>query len=311
MKHITPIQSNKSNSTEIRYAATVGLFDGVHAGHRFLIEELKQAASARGLKTLIITFANHPQSLFNPSFEPQWIATLEEKITLLKQTGVDEVIALDFTQAVADLTAESFIQTMLFQQYKVSFLLVGHDHRFGKNRTDAFPEYVNYGKAVGMEVQQAKRWETANYHQISSTTIRKALAVGDINTANVLLTYPYSFSGKVISGYKVGRKIGFPTANLQVLDPHKIIPALGVYMVDILWKNQSYRGMMNIGKRPTIDNSNHISIEVHILDFNQDIYHDVLQVKFLKKIRDEQKFESIEALIKQLHKDRDFVRKNS
>ncbi len=296
-----------STVSDSRFAATVGFFDGLHTGHRFLLKELKIKAKKRGLKTMVVTFKEHPQITLNKNFKPQLLTSHKEKLAYLKEIGIDEIIDLDFTHDIANFTAEQFIKNILFKNLHVHFLLVGHDHRFGKDRTEGFLEYQNYGKEIGIEVQQASRYSTNKLQSISSTDIRKALKIGEIEKANALLGRPYSFTGQVIGGFKVGRKIGFPTANLKLNEPNKLIPPIAVYAVEIEWKNQVYKGMMNIGKRPTINNSTDISLEVHIIDFNQDIYDQNLKVSFLKKIREEQKFNSIDELISQLKLDKEFV----
>jgi riboflavin kinase/FMN adenylyltransferase len=284
--------------------ATVGFFDGVHAGHRFLIDELKAIAKAQNLKSIVFTFAIHPRKVLDPDFKPDLINTLAEKVALLESTGIDTCIVLDFTPEMAKLSAYEFIKTVLSEKYHVKTLLVGHDHRFGHNRTDGFAEYKKYGESLGMTVIEAKRYFTTEFSRISSSEVRLALERGEVERANKLLTYPYSLQGKVMNGFKVGRKIGFPTANLSPNDPAKIVPAHGVYAVRVHWNGNVYKGMMNIGTRPTLDNGYHTSLEVHILDFSQDIYNQTITVEFIQKIRDEQKFNGIEALIEQLKKDR-------
>lgn len=291
------------------YAATVGFFDGVHAGHRFLIEELKSTARERNLLSKIITFSMHPRKVLHADFQPQLLTTLDEKLGLLQQTGVDEVVVLDFNREMAMLSAEDFIQQVLSKEQNVQCLLVGHDHRFGRNRADGFTEYVASGAAIGMEVVQAKRYTTDQFKHISSSEIRNALEDGNIIKATQLLNYRYGFYGYVVNGYQVGRKIGFPTANLKAVDPNKLIPGIGVYAVDVTYKNNTYRGMMNIGNRPTFDQDGNRSIEVHILDFDEDIYHQELHIRFVAKIRDERKFSSIDELINQLNIDRQQVMK--
>ncbi|MEI6752532.1 MAG: bifunctional riboflavin kinase/FAD synthetase [Paludibacter sp.] len=291
----------------MNYVATVGFFDGVHAGHRFLIEELKVLAKARNLQSLVITFNTHPRKVLNSDYQPQLLTTLSEKLEQLESTGIDRCVVLDFTPELAQLSAFDFLKTILKEQYHVKTLLVGHDHRFGHNRADGFAEYKHYGEMLGMEVVQAGRYKTAEDRHVSSSNIRLAIEQGDINHANKLLTYPYAFRGKVIDGFKVGRKIGFPTANLQPLDADKLIPPFGVYAVRVYHNESLYKGMMNIGTRPTLNNSYHTSLEVHILDFNMDIYNQIIKVEFLSKIRDEQKFNSVDELIAQLKIDRKIV----
>lgn len=298
--------SNVTNVVQ-KYAATVGFFDGVHAGHRFLIEELKKEAKQRGLLSMVITFKLHPRKVLHNSYQPELLCTPDEKIQLLNSTGVDHVTELDFSPEMARLSAYEFMSQVLARELNVSFLLVGHDHRFGHNREDGFTEYVQYGKQTGMEVIQANRYSTGTMKHISSSEIRIALKKGDIETANNLLTTPYSFTGYVINGFKVGRKIGFPTANLKPIHPDKLIPGTGVYAVIVEWNQVFYKAMMNIGRRPTLDNGMDISLEVHIIDFSEEIYHQKIKIQFLSKIRDEKKFDSIDQLIIQLKKDREYV----
>ncbi len=296
-----------TNVVKKNYAATVGFFDGVHMGHRFLIAELKKEAAKRGLKSMVITFKVHPRKVLHAAYLPQLLTTAEEKLEQLKSTGVDEVVELDFTVEMAQLTAAEFIRQVLAEQLGVKLLLVGHDHRFGRNREEGFPEYAAYGRQNGMEVIQATRYSTEQFNHISSSEVRNALISGDIERANTLLTYPYAFTGYVVTGFQVGKKIGFPTANLNPVEPDKLIPGIGVYAVLIDWKGNSYKGMMNIGRRPTLDNGDAVSLEVHIINFDADIYHQQLKVTFIRKIRDEKKFNSVDALIEQLKMDRDVV----
>src|ERR1035437_2819989 len=287
--------------------AIVGFFDGVHSGHRFLIEKLKSLARERNLRSMIITFGVHPRKVLNSDFQPMLLNTLDEKNEHLESTKVDEIIVLDFSVEMAQLSAYEFLDIILKQQFNVKTLLVGHDHRFGHNRTDGFPEYKKYGEMLGMEVIQAQPYKTPEDNHISSSEIRLALQRGEIERANRLLGYSYSIQGKVITGFKVGRRIDFPTANLQVLDADKLIPPLGVYAVRVYHNKTVYKGMMNIGTRPTLATDAHISLEVNIFDFNKDIYNQTIKVEFIKKIRDEQKFNGVDELIEQLKHDREVV----
>lgn len=287
--------------------ATVGFFDGVHAGHRFLIRELKEIAQAGNLKSVVITFSEHPRKVLDTGFQPELLSTLPEKLALLESTGIDTCIVLDFTPEMARLSAFDFLKDILRDKYNVRSLLVGHDHRFGHNRQDGFPEYKQYGDALGMQVIQASRFSTSENQHISSSEIRLALHRGDIATANCILAGPYSFIGKVVGGFKIGRKIGFPTANLVADEQAKLIPSFGVYAVRVHWNNCVYKGMMNIGTRPTLDNGLHTSIEVHIINFDEDIYNQTVRVEFIQKIRDEQKFNGVDELTEQLRKDKEAV----
>jgi len=287
--------------------ATVGFFDGVHAGHRFLIDELKAIAKAQNKRSVVITFATHPRMVLDAAFKPELLNTLPEKIALLESTGIDSCVVLEFTAEMAKLSAYEFIKTVLWEKYKVSTLLVGHDHRFGHNRTDGFAEYKKYGESLGMTVIKEKQYVTDEFTNICSSEVRVALLRGEIETANKMLTYHYSLQGKVMNGFKIGRKIGFPTANLSPNDPEKIVPPHGVYAVRVHWNKRIYKGMMNIGTRPTLENGLHTSLEVHILDFDEDIYNQTIEIEFIQKIRDEQKFNGIDALIEQLKKDKQEV----
>jgi riboflavin kinase/FMN adenylyltransferase len=287
--------------------ATVGFFDGLHIGHRFLIDELKTIASARNKKSVVVTFSTHPRKVLHADFQPQLLTTLSEKLLQLESTGIDACIVLDFTIEMAKLSAYEFLKTYLFEQFNVQVLLVGHDHRFGHNRTEGIAEYQQYGKELGLEVIEAEYYATETDRHISSSTIRTALMNGDIEHANRLLTYEYTLMGVVVDGFRVGRKIGFPTANVKSEEPEKLIPAIGVYAVRVKWKNQFYKGMMNIGNRPTMENGENVSIEVHIIDFDADIYQETIKIDFIRKIRDEKKFNTVEELVEQLHKDKQNV----
>ena len=289
--------------------ATVGFFDGLHAGHRALINELKTLAALNSQKSILFTFATHPRQVLNPEFQPDLLTTLSEKLKQLETTGIDVCVVLEFNAAMAKLSAFDFIKTVLKEQYNVSTLLIGHDHRFGHNRNDGFAEYQQFGKELNVDVIQAKRFTTATDAQISSSQIRFALLNGDIEQSNRLLTYPYSIQGKVVEGFKMGRKIGFPTANIVLDNKNKIIPTIGVYAVMVYWNKQSYKGMLNIGVRPTLNNGKNISIEAHLFDFNQDIYNESIELEFIQKIRDEVKFDGLDKLIEQLGKDEVTARK--
>ncbi len=292
----------------MNYVATVGFFDGVHTGHQFLIEELKALARVKNQKSLVITFNTHPRKVLNSDFQPMLLNTLDEKKEHIELTHVDKIIVLDFTVEMAQLSAYDFLKTVLLKQFSVSTLLVGHDHRFGYNRADGFLEYKQYGEKLGIEVIQAQPYSTPEDDHISSSEIRLALQRSEIVSANRLLGYTYSIQGKVITGFKMGRKIGFPTANLYVIDSDKLIPPQGVYAVRIYWNENRYSGMMNIGTRPTLANDNQLSLEVNIFDFDTDIYNQIIKVEFLKKIRDEHKFNEINELIEQLKKDREIAK---
>ena len=287
--------------------ATLGFFDGVHSGHRFLLNELIKTAHDEHKIAVVVTFDTHPRKVLNADFQPKLLTTLEEKTDLLDDVGIDACVVLNFTKEVSALSAYDFLKTILYEKLHVHTLLVGHDHRFGHNRAEGFAEYAAYGQELGINVIQAAKYETGEYHHISSSTIRNALHEGNIRLANELLTYSYIFSGKVIGGFQVGRKIGFPTANLQTEDKGKIIPGIGVYAVRVHLNNKQYKGMMNIGNRPTLQSDGETSLEVNIIDFEGDIYNRTLKIEFIDKIRDEMKFKSVQDLTEQLEKDRETV----
>lgn len=284
--------------------ATVGFFDGVHRGHHFLIDNLKAKAASLGLKSLVVTFAVHPRKVLQSDFQPMLLSSMHEKLQQLSSTGVDACVLLDFSRNMANLTAQQFLKTVLFDHYQVRALLVGHDHRFGRNRAEDFDDYERYGKQMGMEVIKAERFYTTEFPHISSSDVRKALQDGDVQTAANILTYPYGFSGHVINGFHVGRKIGFPTANIKPDEPDKMIPALGVYEVIVNIDGERHQGMMNIGYRPTLENGQNISLEVHIFNFNRDIYNTRVEISFVRRIRHEKKFNSVDELIIQLEADK-------
>ena len=283
--------------------ATIGFFDGVHLGHRFLIQQVKMAASQTGWQSSIITFPVHPRQVIQSEFQPQLISSPEEKIELLATTGIDNCILLPFTRELSLLTAWEFMQ-LLYEKYYVRMLVIGYDHRFGHNRAETFEDYCRYGRELGIHIMQATAY-TQEQDKVSSSAIRRALLAGDVSTAKKYLGYHYFLEGTVVDGYKVGRKIGFPTANLQVDFPNKLIPSVGVYAVFVHVNGQKYKGMLNIGHRPTINNGNDLSIEVHILDFQGDIYHQKIRIELVDFLRPEMKFNSIDELISQMQKDKE------
>ena len=283
--------------------ATIGFFDGVHLGHRYLINQVKIAASQCGWCSSIITFPIHPRQVIQSDYQPQLLSSPEEKIELLSQTGVDNCILLPFTRELSKLTAWEFMQ-LLYEQYKVRMLVIGYDHRFGHNRAETFEDYCRYGRELGIHIMQATAY-TQEQDKVSSSAIRRALLSGDVMTAHKYMGYNYFLEGTVVSGYQVGRKIGFPTANLRVDFPYKLIPSIGVYAVRVQVADQQWKGMLSIGYRPTINNGNDLSIEVHILDFQGDIYNQKMRLEFIEFLRPEIKFDSVDELIAQMHQDKE------
>ena len=286
--------------------ATMGFFDGVHVGHRFLIQEMRKIAHDRQLPSAVITFSEHPRAVLHADYQPKLINSYEEKIQQLATTGVDYCIVLDFTIELSMLSAKKFISNILSKSIHVKTLLIGYDHRFGHDRTDGFEQYTIYGAESGMEVMRAPAFDEGNT-AVSSSEVRKLILTGDVERVAHLLTYPYTLKGHIVSGYKVGRTLGFPTANIQVDEPFKVIPAIGVYAVWVKVANQTHKGMLYIGNRPTLNNGNNISLEVNILDFNEDIYNDPIEVSFIYYVRGDIKFNSLDELKAQLENDRTHV----
>ena len=288
--------------------ATIGFFDGVHRGHRYLIEQVCAVAAGRGLASSVVTFPVHPRKVMQADYHPKLLTTCDEKVSLLAKTGVDYCMMLDFTPEIARLSAREFM-SILKDRYQIQALVVGYDHRFGHNRAEGFEEYVKYGKDLGIEIIHAPEFVT-DLGPVSSSIIRKYLLQDDVCTANRLLSYPYTLHGNVVKGFQVGRKIGFPTANLNIDYPDKLIPANGVYAVRIgIPDGKHYGGMLNIGHRPTLNRPNDYSIEVNIFDFSEDLYGKTLSVELIEYVRTEKTFADIKALQSQLVKDKETIRK--
>lgn len=287
--------------------ATIGFFDGVHVGHRFLIKELQDWGKELNMPSAVITFPEHPRQVLHSDYRPKLLDTFQEKMERLETTGIDYCIALDFTYELSLYSAADFIR-LLAEEYHVKGLLIGYDHRFGHDRSDGFEQYGEYGGQVGMEVRKASPYDEGNI-RVSSSEIRRLLQEGKVEMANALLTYPYQLRGRIVSGYKVGRTIGFPTANIEVDSPYKLLPKVGVYAVWVELLGKRYKGMLYIGKRPTLQNGDNLTIEVNILGFSGNAYNDEITVSFVYAVREDKTFESVEALREQLERDRQTVDK--
>lgn len=287
--------------------ATIGFFDGVHRGHQFLISRLVESARQDGLASTIITFDQHPRKVLQSDYQPELLSTLDSKLLLLSKTEVDYAVVLHFDKELAALSAREFMQRVLHDQLHVKKLFIGYDHRFGHNRTETFEDYVRYGKEMGMEVVQNQAFALNDIH-VSSSVIRSFLREGEVELANQCLGFPYTIIGKVVNGYHEGRKLGFPTANLDISHFGQMIPAPGVYAVKVRLENTVVwkKGMMNVGTRPTFDGKQ-ITLETHIFQFDGDIYDQLLLVSFMHRIRGERKFDSPEELAAQLKKDEQAV----
>jgi riboflavin kinase/FMN adenylyltransferase len=284
---------------------TIGTFDGVHLGNREVISELKRISALSGGDSVVFTFDPHPRIVVSPQEDSlRLLSTKEEKISLMEKIGIDHLVIYPFTIEFSKLSYNEFVSTILVGKMKISSLVVGYDHRFGEGRKGDFNSLELLSKSLNFKVEQLSQLLVDN-KVVSSSKIRSALEAGDISKANHFLGYYYTLSGKVIEGMRLGRKIGFPTANIVASDRHKLVPADGVYAVLVETGGKVYQGMLNIGIRPTVNyNANHKSIEVHIFDFDSDIYNSEITLFFIEKIRDEQKFASIDELRLQLIKDR-------
>lgn len=296
-----------------RYAATIGFFDGVHLGHRYVLEQLRSEANRRGLGTMVITFDEHPRRVLGKSDAPALLTDNAEKLQLLTDCGIDACALLHFSPKMAHLSAADFMRDYLRDALSVEVLLIGYDHHFGKPAPgEGFAQYAAYGAQLGIEVLQAQAFSPisthSSHHHYSSSAVRKLLEQGDVRGAAALLGRPYALSGVVVDGRKNGRDMGFPTANLVVSNTQKLIPRSGVYATRVVMDGATYPAMTNIGTRPTLDNGSDVSIETHILDFNGDLYGQSLTLQFIYRLRDEMRFENLDALIRQLHTDAEKAR---
>jgi len=303
------ILSDNHVLTDTDTVITVGTFDGIHLGHKSIIQKLTETARKRNCKSVVFTFNNHPRNVLQSDKWLKLITTIQERNTLLSQMGVDYIYIQDFTKSFSQLTGSAFIQSMLIEKLNLKHLIVGYDHHFGRDRLGDINTIKNIGLVSGFDVSKVEPLEIGNI-KVSSSKIRKALESGDIHIANQLLGYDFFITGTIIQGNKLGREIGYPTANVKITDSLKLVPATGVYAVEAIVKNQNYIGMMNIGFRPTVtENSSASSIEIHLIDFEGDIYESDITVMFKLKIRNEKKFESITDLQAQLAKDKEYVKR--
>lgn len=288
---------------------TIGMFDGVHTGHRQLLRQLTDKAKELGGEAVVITFWPHPRMVLNQDADQlRFLTSPEERTKLFSQLGIDHLLLVPFTTELANLTAEEFIKQFLVDQVGIRHLLVGYNHRFGKGRQHSFEEYQQFAEKYGFSISMVEAVLTEGL-KTSSTDIRNHLLKGDVVNANKILGYPFTITGRVVGGQQLGRRIGYPTANIQVEEPYKLIPPDGVYACYIKVEGKRFGGMLNIGFRPTINhNVDHRSLEVHIFDFNRDIYSEEVELEFVKRVRDEQKFPNLEALKSQLKSDEATIR---
>lgn len=288
-------------NTERKAVITIGTFDGVHIGHQKIIEQLNALKTEKSEVSMILTFFPHPRRVLDQSNDIKMLTTMEEKVELLENFGLDHLIVEPFTPEFSRLTALEFVRDILVNRLSLKKLVIGYDHHFGKNREGNFEQLTEFGELYGFEVIEIPA-QTVESVSVSSTKIRRAIEAGEMNTANSYLGYPYRLTGEIVKGQGLGRKLNFPTVNLRVEEDYKLLPKKGVYAVQTQLKNREILGMMNIGYRPTVGGDGR-TIEIHLLDFNGDLYGQRLRIDILVRLRNEQKFESIEALKAQLRKD--------
>lgn len=303
MKTIHGIENFPASEGSI---VTIGTFDGVHLGHQQILKQLIDTSQQSKLKSVLLTFFPHPRMVLQPDISMHLIQTIEEREKALRKTGLDYLVIHPFSEKFSRLSADDYVKQILVDKLNVRKVVVGYDHRFGRNRTASLEDMYNYADIYDFEVIEidAKKIKST---AVSSTKIRKAIDQGDIALANSYLGDPFTLEGVVVHGDKRGRELSYPTANIELQNKHKIIPKQGVYLIQSDIDNQVVYGMMNIGTKPTFDTTNP-SIEVHFFDWNGDLYDQTLQVKLLKWIRDEQKFDSVEELQAQIHADERYCR---
>jgi riboflavin kinase/FMN adenylyltransferase len=288
-----------------RPVITTGTFDGVHVGHRKILERLKSASQMVDGESVVVTFDPHPRMVLFPDDPPlKLLNTLAEKARLLEVFGIDHLVVIPFTRAFSRTTSLSYIRDILVEKMGLHHLIIGYDHHFGRNREGSLTELMAYGPTYGFTVEEIPAQDVDEV-RVSSTKIRAALGLGDVAMARSFLTYPYAFDGKVVEGKQLGRTLGFPTANLEPTNPLKLIPGNGVYAVEAQIHGQSVRGMMNIGFRPTVTAQPSVlpTIEVHLFDWAATLYGEILTIRLISRIRDERTFPTLESLKNQLRRD--------
>ena len=282
---------------------TIGTFDGVHQGHRQILHQLKQEAASIGGETVIITFHPHPRNIINKSGdEIRLLNTMAERIELIEKEGIDLLVIVAFTDAFSRLTAEEYVEHFLIENFQPKVVIIGYDHRFGQGRKGDYHRMEEYSTKGFFELREIPA-ELIHNNTVSSTRIRNSLRAGEVSTANLLLGYDYFFEGMVVHGSKIGRTLGYPTANIMLHDTEKLVPADGIYVVRVNVGEELFDGMMSIGVRPTVDGQNRV-IEVNIFDFNKDIYDQTIRVYLVEYLRPEWKFENLDSLKNQIDKDK-------
>lgn len=292
---------NEFKSTK-KTVLTLGTFDGVHIGHNAILDKICKASEKENLESVILTFFPHPRLIVSNNYDIKLLNTMNEKAGLLEKVGIQNFIVHPFDKTFSELSPREFVTKVLIEKLNIQKIIIGHDHKFGKDRAADFNDLINFGKEFGFEVEEISA-QQINEVSVSSTKIRNSLLEGNISLANKYLGYSYLLTGNVVKGNQLGRTIGFPTANIEIPEDYKLIPKNGVYIVTVNVNEEKVFGMMNIGVKPTLG-ENKLSIEVHLLNFNKDIYNHKIQVNVLERVRDEQKFESFEALKSQLELDK-------
>ena len=299
MKKINGVKNFSINSPSI---LTLGTFDGVHKGHQKILKKLKYEAKKDNLKSIVLTFFPHPRTVLNPDFNLKLINTIEERTRLFEKSEIDILITHPFDKNFSELSPDKFVKNILVNKLKIKKILIGYDHRFGKNRTAGFKDLKIFGLKYGFEVIEISVEEKNNV-SISSSKIRNSIIEGDIKTAKSYLGYDFSLKGKVVNGNAIGRTIGFPTANLNIDQNYKLIPKNGVYLIRTILDGKTVYGMMNIGVKPTLK-SKDISIEVNLFEWGGDLYGKMIEVFILQYIREEKKFDSLIRLENQIKLDK-------
>jgi riboflavin kinase/FMN adenylyltransferase len=292
------IDSSLNNYSSV---ITIGTFDGVHIGHQKIIKRLIKVGKENDLKSVVLTFFPHPRMVLQKNSGLKLLNTIDERESILKSLGLDQMVIKKFTHEFANLSAHEFVKTILVDVLHAKYIIIGYDHQFGKDRSANIDDLKIYGKEFGFEVEEISVQDVEDV-SVSSTKIRTALQQGDIATANAYLGYPYFLTGTIVKGKGLGKQLGFPTANVHIEEDYKLIPKNGVYVVKGTVKDQNIFGMMNIGTNPTV-NGKQQSIEVNFFEFDQDVYNEKIKIELLERLRDEQKFESLPLLQNQLKKD--------